>query len=213
GIGTSSPQYNLDVNGDGNFRGTLHTRQLKLGVESPGNALINGYWKGSNTSQMLLNIGFISNQAQTTYQILTLDVNGNLRLKNKERDIFYIDADTETVRARNIIVDEQNWPDYVFNKEYTLLSLYEVKAYIEKNGHLPNVPSAREVEEHGLSLGGMTKVTMEKVEELTLYLLQMNEKLEQQEANLVELQNLIDEQAKLIQIQQMLIEQLKVDNK
>lgn len=213
GIGTDNPEYTLDVNGNANFRENLFSYRLRVGQKDEGSGLISGYWKGNDASSYeLLNLGFSSSQTQASHQILTIDVKGNLRLNNRERDIFYIDAATETVKARNIIVDEQNWPDYVFKKEYSLLPLKKVQAYIEENGHLPNVPSANEVAEQGLSLGGMTKVTMEKIEELTLYLLQINERLEQQEVNLVEQQNLIDEQAKLIQLQQLMIEQLKIDN-
>ncbi len=69
-----------------------------------------------------------------------------------------------------------SWPDYVFAKDYKLLPLAELEQSINKNKHLPNIPSAAEVEKDGISLGDMNKRLMEKVEELTLYIIDLNKK-------------------------------------
>jgi hypothetical protein len=66
-----------------------------------------------------------------------------------------------------------NWADYVFAPEYQLLSLDEVQAYIKANGHLPGMPSAAQVEAEGIDVGEIQAKTLSKVEELTLYLLEM----------------------------------------
>ena len=66
------------------------------------------------------------------------------------------------------------WPDYVFGPEYNLRPLSDLDAYIQSNNHLPNIPSATEVKENGLQLVEMNAKLLEKVEELTLYLIQMN---------------------------------------
>ncbi len=70
------------------------------------------------------------------------------------------------------------WPDYVFGKNYKLMPLNELEESINKNKHLPNIPSAAEVEKDGISLGDMNKRLMEKVEELTLYIIELNKKNE-----------------------------------
>jgi hypothetical protein len=70
-----------------------------------------------------------------------------------------------------------NWADYVFANEYELKSLKEVENFIHKNKHLPNIPSAKEVKEQGLDLGEMQAKQMEKIEELTLYIIQMNKEM------------------------------------
>ncbi len=70
-------------------------------------------------------------------------------------------------------------PDYVFKKEYKLLSLSEIQAHIDTYGHLPNVPSAKEMETKGVELGTMEMKLLEKIEELTLYLLQQNQQIEE----------------------------------
>ncbi|WP_333658106.1 hypothetical protein, partial [Flavobacterium sp.] len=64
------------------------------------------------------------------------------------------------------------WADYVFNKDYNLKSLNEVEQFIKENGHLPNVPSAAQVKEEGIELGEMAKIQQEKIEELTLYIIE-----------------------------------------
>ncbi|NTE04322.1 hypothetical protein G6M26_06405 [Agrobacterium tumefaciens] len=84
------------------------------------------------------------------------------------------------IRAKEIKVEAENWPDYVFYKDYDLLSLPELQSYIKENGHLPEMPSAGNVEQEGIELGEMNKKLLKKVEELTLYLLAKDHELEAQ---------------------------------
>ncbi|PWL39606.1 hypothetical protein DKG77_01875 [Flagellimonas aquimarina] len=83
-------------------------------------------------------------------------------------------------------------PDYVFKEEYNLRSLEEVQNYIEDHGHLPNIPSAMEMEENGIQLGAMNMILLEKIEELTLYVIELeknNKKIQELEKRLVILEN------------------------
>ncbi len=78
------------------------------------------------------------------------------------------------IRTEKVRVDyASNWADYVFAPNYKLRPLSEVEAFIQKNQHLPDVPSAKEIHEKGIDLGEMHKIQMQKIEELTLYLLEM----------------------------------------
>lgn len=70
-----------------------------------------------------------------------------------------------------------NWPDYVFNNKYKLKNFDELREYIDKNNHLPNIPAASEIEKSGLEVGEMQRLMMEKIEELTLYVLQLEKKI------------------------------------
>jgi hypothetical protein len=72
------------------------------------------------------------------------------------------------------------WPDYVFKSSYRLRPLSEVESYIQANQHLPEVPSADEVAKEGINLGEMDAALLKKIEELTLYLIEQNKKLEAQ---------------------------------
>lgn len=82
------------------------------------------------------------------------------------------------IHTKEVKVDLLGWPDYVFNNEYKLPTLKEVEKQIKEKGHLANIPSATEVEKNGILLGEMNKKLLEKVEELTLYIIQMNKEIE-----------------------------------
>jgi hypothetical protein len=75
--------------------------------------------------------------------------------------------------------NEKQWSDRVFEKEYHLLSLKEVEKFIVKNNHLPNVPSATEVVKNGVAIDEMVSKLLEKVEELTLYMIQQQKEIEE----------------------------------
>jgi hypothetical protein len=66
-----------------------------------------------------------------------------------------------------------NWADYVFNDDYELKTLDEVESFIANNKHLPGVPSAKEVNENGVNLGEMDAILLKKIEELTLYMIEL----------------------------------------
>ena len=83
----------------------------------------------------------------------------------------------EEVRVQN----DGDWPDYVFAKDYRLKGFDELAEYIEAHNHLPGIPSAAEVEEDGVHLGDMQKRLLEKVEEMTLYVLQLEERIRELE--------------------------------
>ncbi len=89
------------------------------------------------------------------------------------------------IHAKEVRVDLNNWPDYVFTKAHDLPSLKEVESYIKTKGHLPNIPSAKEVEEEGIQLGEMNAKLLEKIEELTLYVLQQQQKIEKLEKRII----------------------------
>jgi len=95
--------------------------------------------------------------------------------------------------ATSMVVKLQaNWPDYVFRSDYRLPSLAEVKAYVDQNHHLPDMPSEQEVADNGLNLGEINKQLTKKVEELTLYLIEQNKQLAEQKKVNQSLQEQID---------------------
>lgn len=89
-----------------------------------------------------------------------------------------LDADDGLIRAREVKVDLAAIPDYVFDEDYNLMPLNDVKMFIEANKHLPNVKSEAEfIEEGSISLSEMNLKLLEKVEELTLYIIQIQEEV------------------------------------
>ena len=97
----------------------------------------------------------------------------------------------EEVRVRL----QSDWADYVFSDDYKLPSLKETEAFINENKHLPNMPSAKQVEEEGIEMGNIIKLQQEKIEELTLYLIQQEkeiQKLKEQNSQLEDLKTKVE---------------------
>lgn len=89
-----------------------------------------------------------------------------------------------TDELRVFLSSSDSWPDYVFARDYDLKPLSEVEKFIDENGHLPNVPSATQVKEEGINVADMTRIQQEKIEELMLYIIQQNKRIEALEAKL-----------------------------
>jgi hypothetical protein len=177
GIGTALPDATLDVIGDARF-----TNGVRIGNQD-----------GVETALHIENsyIGSGKNMFEDLIIVKDHENNKVLQLHNNG-----------LLRAREIKVDEAAWPDYVFKPNYELMPLNKVKAFIAQNGHLPNVPSAKEIESDGVNLGKTAKLTMEKVEELTLYLIGQQEQLDEQK-------ELLEKQRLMLEEQRREIEKLK----
>ena len=83
-----------------------------------------------------------------------------------------------TIHSKEVKVDMNGWPDFVFKKEYNLPTLDEVEKHIAEKGHLENIPSEKEVLQNGINLGQMNAKLLQKIEELTLYLLKQDKSIE-----------------------------------
>ena len=87
-----------------------------------------------------------------------------------------------TIKAKEIIVNTSG-ADFVFDKSYDLRPLDEVNAYIQEHQHLPEIPSASRMQEEGMSVDQMVVKLLQKVEELTLYTIQQEERIKELEKN------------------------------
>ncbi len=98
------------------------------------------------------------------------------------------------IHAREVIVDlNGSLADYVFSPDYSLMPLPKVEAFVKQNKHLPEIPSAAEVKEKGLSMGEMQNKLLQKIEELTLYVIEQQKQLEKQNAKIEELETKVRE--------------------
>jgi hypothetical protein len=84
---------------------------------------------------------------------------------------LYVGAGILTEKVQVMV--QGSWPDYVFNEDYILPSLHELDSYLKQNKHLPEVPSATEVANDGINLGDMDAKLLRKIEELTLYMIDL----------------------------------------
>ena len=86
---------------------------------------------------------------------------------------LYVEGGIRTERVKVDVANLNGWADYVFEEGYQLMSTEELEAFIKKHKHLPGVPSAAELVENGLDLGEMNKILLEKIEELTLRVIEI----------------------------------------
>ncbi|GHT77654.1 hypothetical protein AGMMS50262_19240 [Bacteroidia bacterium] len=94
-----------------------------------------------------------------------------------------------TIRAKEVKIEVSGWPDYVFDSNYSLPGLQTVSEHIEANKHLPGIPSAAEVAENGVSIGEMQAKLLQKVEELTLYLIRQENTIQELRTKIEQLEN------------------------
>ena len=97
---------------------------------------------------------------------------------------YELSVDGQIICEELVVQNSAEWPDYVFADDYQLMPLEEVEASIQKNKHLPGIPSAKKIGADGIPLGQIQKQMMEKIEELTLHLIQQNKRLQAQEEEL-----------------------------
>ncbi|QEC44954.1 discoidin domain-containing protein [Pseudobacter ginsenosidimutans] len=93
------------------------------------------------------------------------------------------------VYAKKLKITQTGWADYVFNDDYRLPALSEVEKYIKSHKHLPGVPTTAEVEKNGTDVGEIQALLLKKIEELTLYIIEQNKKIEEQQRKISELEN------------------------
>ena len=116
---------------------------------------------------------------RATMQIKTVtstDGEGNLGIGTADTRGYRL-AVNGKIRAQEIKVEATPWPDYVFSKSYQLPTLQETEKHIKENGKLPGIPSAAEVKANGIDLGEMNAKLLQKIEELTLHVIEQNKKI------------------------------------
>jgi hypothetical protein len=196
GIGTTTPNAKLDVNGiiqtynkDNNGATWDNMRMWSDGVSShiESNGDEGGLYLKSNIAGKILlmsNVGI-----GTTTPDAQLAVKG-------------------TIHAQEVKVDMTGWNDFVFDKNYLLPTLSSVKTYIDQNHHLPEMPAEAEVIKNGVNLGEMVKLQTKKIEELTLYLIEKDKQVIDQQKQISNQNKLLAQQNKAIQLLQQQINQL-----
>ena len=184
GIGTATPAYPLTVNVASDdiaqFKNTSANNsrivvannigQVNLGIgqltpyaylwSSTGKLFI-----GDDNSPSMI----ISGMSNGSVGIGTLDTKG-----------YKLAVNGDAIFTRVKVKAYANWPDYVFKPGYNLPSLREVEQFILNNQHLPGIPSASQIEKEGLDIGNNQSLLLKKIEELTLYIIDQNKKMEEQ---------------------------------
>ena len=213
GIGVESPTEALEVNGNISLGidkssstrdNTYGNKLFFLGA----NRNTDDLWiarynvmSSPNSSEVRLNLGddpghygdkFVVGVTKTGiwYPKFSVSGNGNVGIGTTTPDSKL--SVNGTVHAKEVKVDLSNWSDFVFENSYSLPTLEEVENHIKKYGHLKDIPSSVDVEKNGIFLGEMDAKLLQKIEELTLYTIQQDNKLQKQDELIAILLNKIE---------------------
>lgn len=212
---TSFAQNNEVVdNDDNNF-------DLELNCTDPNGNQIEGTPIWSNYTGKIITTSACPTNVKVGIQVTNPDanlhINSGLSASNSQKNVLIIENSDDKILklsndgrlfTREVRVNLDQWPDYVFEENYDLISLDSVEKHINTYGYLPNVPSAEKVESSGLNLGESNKFLMEKVEELTLYLIDQKKEQDAIKATLIAQQQFLVQQQKLLLQQAEMIQQI-----
>lgn len=185
GIGVANPQC------------TLHTASFNnTGTAS---AFLWGQYYGAVISTAS------TSAAHYAFQVVANQTSTGVPASGGANSLFYVRADGNVgigttnpgsyklaveglLGARRIKVTQQTWADFVFHEQYQLPSLQMLEAYIKQHQHLPDIPTEKEVSEHGIDIGDMNAKLLQKIEELTLYIIDLNKKNQALEQRMSEME-------------------------
>lgn len=177
GIGTVDPSFSLEVE---KSNATNNTEYLLGAFNHSGNGggVYMGYvGNGTEAGKARLRSGgnIDLTLGTTAYHnaIVIKNTNGNVGIGTTDTHGFKLAVAGNIITEEVQVQLEAEWPDYVFSKDYRLASLEETESFIKTEGHLPNIPPAKEVAEKGIAIGDMNAKLLEKIEELTLHLIEM----------------------------------------
>ncbi|MCX6288142.1 MAG: hypothetical protein NTY96_13635 [Bacteroidetes bacterium] len=184
GIGTNTPLAPVDI---------LSTRDNNLFLRATGSER-STIWTSNDINSYGIGVdndgtGYLSSNKSTPRKIMYF-YDGRVGIGAPPlagSHTLYVVGGITTVEVT--VKLQQNWSDYVFNKNYCLKPLSDLEKFIKDNKHLPDVPTAENVKEKGIELGEMNTILLKKIEELTLYVIDQNKKIEalQNQINILKL--------------------------
>lgn len=179
GMGTDNPQSHLHiVDGALNLTGTSSNNEGERFLIDAESNKVSGMLKVKTDNGDILYVRGVDGQSNGLQGKVAINV-ANAQSNLPGEHSLYV--------AGSIITEEvyvklqADWPDFVFKKEYGLRSIEEMQQFIAENGHLPEIPSAQEVEETGIATGEIIRAQMQKIEELSLYVIELNERIKELE--------------------------------
>ncbi|MDR2834765.1 MAG: tail fiber protein, partial [Bacteroidales bacterium] len=137
------------------------------------------YGNGSGFFAGRVGIGTTAYPAEMLHVVGNSYITGNVGIGIQNTSNYKLKVKGEINSDEVTVENTANWPDFVFDENYKKQSLSEIEDFIKANKHLPNVPSACEVEENGIQLGEMNKILLQKIEELTLQMIDLKKEIDE----------------------------------
>jgi len=189
GIGTTDPHAEMEISSSaGSLYGNTmpiirNTGDLGAGWHFiPGGGAKEWYVHATGTGNYQGTNKFVFKTEDST-DVMTLTTEGKVGIGTSSIPSDYKLAVDGKIICENVkVLLKQNWPDFVLEKDYSLMTLSELENYIDTCKHLPGVPSAKEVKQNGIMLGDMNAVFLQKIEELSLYIIQLNKRISELES-------------------------------
>ncbi|NDV69241.1 hypothetical protein [Dysgonomonas sp. 25] len=183
--GGVSLQYNIDFQG---YRDIVHN-QIAARISALRTNRCRDGFSAVQSTALLFYTNELGVNAGTTdlFERMRIAPNGNVGI-GMTNPTHKLDVNG-TIHAKEVKIDNNGWADFVFETGYKLPTLSEVEAHIQEHKRLPEIPSEAEVKEKGVDVGEMQVKLLQKVEELTLYVIELEKKLQKQDATIQELQN------------------------
>lgn len=181
GVGNTTPAYALDISGTTNADNNLiigaHSNNGSLDIKA---GLVGAYGYANLTEVSGSNVKALAVSYSGDKFVVFGDGRTVIGGKSPATSPYnnYMLAVNGNIAAQKVMVETSDWADYVFDKNYKLPALSDVESYITANQHLPEVPSACDVTENGIDVGEMNKKLLQKVEELTLYVIQQQKEID-----------------------------------
>lgn len=189
GIGTNNPEVKLHLNTNSSLDGlklhhnnsrfaTFYSPSMILGAMNPLTKADDAGIIYGNSSGDHLQFGFVIAPWRNNESGLRMDHLGNVGIATADTRGYRLAVNGGALFTQVKVMEYGAWPDYVFSAGYSLRPLAEVERFIKENGHLPEVPSATEVAKNGLDVGTAHAILLKKVEELTLYVIELQKQVE-----------------------------------
>ena len=182
-IGTTTTLGQLNVHDVGSYATiyltpstTNDSSSLFMGEDPNGNYGM--YWK-YNGGDNEMELWGKSNSTHYGPHLRIERDNGNIAIGGDFATGYKLSVDGNIICEKLRVDLSDGWPDYVFAADYKLMSLKELDTFIQSNGHLPNIPKSGVIQESGLDVGEMQRLIIEKIEELSLYIIQQQNEIEE----------------------------------
>ncbi len=168
GVGTVNPSERFEVSGTGKIWDKFYTH--------------NQVYNYNSTSGDYLRTSFDGSSVLLDWMANPNNTGGRMLINTDSRREIVLGGHTQVwgqLTACKVVVESASWCDFVFEDNYELCPLMDLEKYLRENKHLPNIPPAAVIEEQGIDIAQMTRLHMQKIEELTLYVIELQKQIEQ----------------------------------